>query len=428
MRSDLPPRTVYIVADSRDPARNTYDGVVDLAANNSWGPFAYALVKQTYRVTPQGECERVEPEPLFHDMRDPDVEPRLKAGSDFWPIKYATDVVVEGAAFPPQGEIVDRMTVTVSVGQAEKRVAVFGRRLLRWNDRGTPSITRPEPINEPVPLTWENAYGGVDFRVTDPSVEGLSEEAAAFALEHDHPGLYPRNPFGKGYLVLQEPTAGDVELPQLEDPNDLLAPDRMITGNPREWYKQPLPWSFAWMHPMMFPRFVHFAGGPEAWYPGPEDERMPEVRRGFLQSGYRSEMEKRSLDEGPDPRFRQGASHGMILHDVPDRAPVRIEGMHPEGKTLRFRLPPSPDVELQVENRRERVQPRLHSLVCRPAEEMFYVLYGAALKMPRPLVPGIHKHIPVAAYVNGKAPIVYDAPVPVREQLAAATKQEEQNK
>jgi len=414
------------MSDSRDPIRDTYDAVVDVTANNEWGPYAYALIKETYRVTPNGGTERAEPEPLFHDMRDPEVEPRFKAGSDFWPVKYATDIVVQGAAHPPPGTAPSHMTVQVSVGPVKKRVAVFGRRRVRWGDRGHPRFTDPEPLEEEVPLTWENAYGGIDFRVTDPALEGLPPEILEAFLEQDHPGLYPRNPFGEGYLVKEEPPAGEIELPQLEDPDDRLTAERLTIGDPREWYRQPLPWCFEWMHPMMFPRFVHFVGGPEAWYPGPEDERMPEVQRGFLEVGYRSSMKERSPIDGPAPEFRQGASHGMTVSDLPACAPVRIEGMHPDGRTLQFRLPPPPRLEMQVENHRDRVQPRLHSLVCRPADETFYLLYGAAIEMPRPLIPEIHKHIPVAVYVDDDRPIPYDAPIPIRERIATAMEEMEE--
>jgi len=409
--------------DARNPARDTYDAVVDIATNARWGAYAFALVKRTYRITARGECERIVPEPLEHDMRDEDLEPRLKAGSDFWPVKLATDVVVQGAAFPPAGKTsTPETTVSLSVGAATKRVKVFGRRALHWNKHGNPHFTRPEPFEE-VPLTWENAYGGIDFRASDPGLEGLPSEAY-LDVDHDHPGLYPRNPFGKGYLVESDPV-DDLELPRLEDPSDLLTPERIITGDPRAWYEQPLPWTFEWVHPMMFPRFAHFINAPEAWFPAPEDRRLPEIERGYLAENFREEVEERPIERGPAPRFKQGASHGLILHDVPEQAPVRIEGMHPEKPTLRFRLPAAPSLEMQVENERRAVQPRLHSIVLRPGEETFYLLHGAAMEIERPLIPGIHKHIPLAVYVDGDRPVAYEAPVPTREQLEQAMAQDE---
>jgi hypothetical protein len=73
------------------------------------------------------------------------------------------------------------------------------------------------------------------------------------------------------------------------------------------------------------------------------------------------------------------------------------------------------------------VQPRLHSFVCRPADKQCTLLYGAAMSLARPLIPGIHKHIPLAVYVNGDYPVAYEAPIPIREQLAEAVAAAKQN-
>lgn len=412
------------MAGDRDSIRDTCDAVIDVASNVKWGRYAYGLVKFTYNITREG-WERAEPEPLFHDMRDSDIEPRIKEGTDFWPAKFSTDFVVQGSAYPQNRQSAQRMRAKVSVGSVEKSVEVFGRRVVEWTDRGNVQFSAPEPFEE-VKVTWENAYGGTDYRVVDPDMEELSPEAEAARLEANHPGMYPRNPFGKGYLVEPDPVEG-FELPQLEDPNDLLTPGRVVTQDPDKWYEQPLPWAFEWVHPKMFPRYTFFLNCPEAWYPAPQDERLPEVRRGFLPAGFKQELDDRPLLRGPDPRFRQGASHGLVLHDIPERVPVRIDGMHPEKPSIRFRLPPPPQLEMQVEDKRQAVEPRLHSIVVRPDEEQFYMLYGGVMSIDRALIPGIHKHIPLALYVNGDRPIAYDAPVPAREQLAAAREQEEQN-
>jgi hypothetical protein len=270
-----------------------------------------------------------------------------------------------------------------------------------------------------VPLTWAEAYGGVDWRVEDPAVYTWDAVEAAATLAVDHPGMYPRNPFGTGYLVETEPVEG-LRLPQVEDPDDLLTPERVLTRDPRAWFGQPLPWGFEWVHPIMFPRLVFSVLGPDAWYPGPEDARMPEVRRGYLMPGYRTAMAGRAVEEGPGPMFVQEASHGMTFRDLAADTPIRITGMHPEEESVQFQLPPPPAVVMQVESRLERVAPRLHSVVCAPAEKTFSLVYGATMDLGRPLIPGIHKHIPLAVSVNGEEPIRYEAPVPIRERLAEA--------
>ena len=67
-----------------------------------------------------------------------------------------------------------------------------------------------------------------------------------------------------------------------------------------------------------------------------------------------------------DPRFRQSASRGLTLPNVPNRVPITVEGMHLEKPEIRFRLPPAPMIEMHVENKWEEVEPRLHSIVVGP--------------------------------------------------------------
>lgn len=397
----------------REAARDHYDAVVELALHDVLGPSVIALVKQTYKVTARG-VERIAPEPLFHDMRDSKVTPLLQEGTDFWAVKLATDFVVQGSAFAPGGMPVRHMRVSIRAGAASKRILVHGRRVVVFRGR-TPTIELIEPAIE-VPMTWTNAYGGCDFRVRDPAAP---PQTLMIAHDVDHPGLYPRNPFGKGYLVESAPVEG-MELPQLEDPNDLLTPERLIVRDPRWWYRQPLPWGCDFIHTMMWPRTVFFADAIDAWFPGPEDENMPEVARGFLMSKYRTHMATRRSARPTDVWFHQEASHGLILRAVGEGMDVAISGMHPEGLPMSFRLPPAPRIELSHGHRSERVAANLHTICCRPESMTFYVLYGAALPIERVVVPGIHKDIRCAAVVDGDRPIFYECPEPLRDQLGKA--------
>lgn len=399
----------------RKATRETYDAEVAVVPYSGEPGQAHAWIKLTYDLG-GGACRVAEPEPLLHDMRDPELEPRIVAGSDFWWFKEATDVVVQGSAFASSPGV-RRMEVSVRVGAVEKRVAVFGPRAVTWSD-ARPAIEDPEPF-EAVPMTWDNAYGGVDARVVP---EDLDDPMTRLMLDVDLPGLYPRNAAGLGYLV-EPDEIPDVHMPQLEDPDDLLTPDRLVVGDPRRWYLQPLPWCLDWVHPETFPRKVLFAAAADAWYPGPEDASMPEVRRGYLMKGYRSLMEQHGLERGPHPAFCQGASHGMVFPDLKAGTPVVIEGMHPGRPEVSFSLPAPPHLEMTVEGDRQEVQPRLHSVVCRPAEERLTMTYAANRPLPRPFIPGIHGKIPVSLTVGADAPVEYQTPTPVRERVAAAQSQ-----
>ena len=396
----------------RKPIRHEYDAVLCLGPWEGTAPTAYVLVKQTFAIQ-GGHCALAAPEPLLHDWRDESQEPRLRPGTDFWPFKERTDFVVRGAAYATGGTPRSAMMVSARIGNIRKRVAVFGKRTIAWTAGGSPLIDDPEPFTS-MPMTWANAYGGVDRRVRPAGAVDFPELLSA-ALDYDHPGAYPRNPFGKGYLVLPGPAA-DAEMPNVEDPGDLLTAERLVIGDPRAWYRQPLPACLDWMHPLMFPRYLWFSAGTDAWFPAPDDETMPEVRMGLLPRGYRAEQ-----GEGVDPRFYQEAPLGLALSSVVGDEELSIEGMHPDRPAMTFRLPgPPPRVVFTVEGKPVVPPVRTHSIIVEPVAERVSLVYGATVELPRPFIPGVHRHIPIAVSVNGDAPIAYDTPPTVRDQLAKA--------
>ena len=268
--------------------RDSYEAMLDIKRAAQEGQDAYAIAKFTYKIE-GGQLRGTEPEPLLNDFLDPDLDPRLTADTDFWPYKYATDFVVIGSAFAPGGVPVPSIQVGVDVGSVSKRIAVFGRREITWAG-GRPRIGDPQPFTE-IPITWENAYGGTDWRVPFQHEDFEDDQVlGAMVAEHDHPGMYPRNPFGRGYLV----ESGEVPkmlMPNLEDPQDLLTAERLLVGDPELWWRQPLPWCFDWVSPATFPRYIWVDEDVDAWFPGPEDEELPEVARGYLMPYHSQYME-----------------------------------------------------------------------------------------------------------------------------------------
>ena len=99
----------------RKPATERYDAVVDLFPSEDIPLFAYALIKFTYAIQ-DGALRLIKPEPLFHDLRDKDLSPRILPGSDFWVTKTFTDVAVRGSAFAPGGKPVSYSRVGITVG------------------------------------------------------------------------------------------------------------------------------------------------------------------------------------------------------------------------------------------------------------------------------------------------------------------------
>jgi hypothetical protein len=401
---------------TRVPARPHYDAVVGLDPRSATEPgFAFALVKRTYEI--KGTAAVLsEPEPLLHDFwSDENLEPRFPPGSDYWLDKQYSDVVIRGSAFAPAGRPTPSMFVSAQIGRTSKRIAVFGKRLVEWS-QGRPRLSRPEPFTE-MPLLYQNAYGGLDNRVPIPAqLEEDYMRTVALGMQFDHPGLYPRNPVGKGYLVLPDPVDG-VELPNLEDPADILTAARLITRQPELWYRQPLPWCFEWTVGLTFPRYLFL--GVDAWFPAPDDSALAEVQRGFIPAQLRRRLEK---DHALAAGCRQEASLGMVVSTPLPGQPVTLAGMHPEEPTITFTVPPAPSIEIEVEGERTTLPPLLTNLVLFPAEKRFTAVYCAKTKgLQRVFIPGIHKNIPLAARINRDAPICYESPPTIRDRLLAAS-------
>ncbi len=208
------------------------------------------------------------------------------------------------------------------------------------------------------------------------------------------------------------------EMPNLEDPDDLLTGQRMVVGSPELWYKQPLPWCFDWTNALMFPRLLY--GGMDAWFPCTNDAALPEVRRQFLPSQL-----KRRMEQTPaiGAEYYQEASLGMVLRRPIGGQPVSLSGMHPEEPIMTFAIPPDPPIEIEIEGKREAVQPRLTNLVIRPAEKKFCTVHFArTAALPRAFIPEIHKDIPLSARIARDVPLKHESPATVRDRLAAASK------
>jgi len=401
---------------TRAPARPQYDAVVGLDPRSPLEPaFAFALVKLTYEIKGT-TAVLTQPEPLLFDLwSDEELRPRFPPGSDYWLDKRSTDVVIRGSAFAPAGRPTPSMFVSAQIGRAAKRIAVFGKRLVDWS-HGQPRLSRPEPFTE-MPLLYQNAYGGLDNRVPIPAhLEKDYLRTVALGLQFDHPGLYPRNPVGKGYLVAPDPIDG-VELPNLEDPADLLTAERLITRKPELWYRQPLPWCFDWTVGLTFPRYLFV--GVDAWFPSPDDSALPEAQRDFIPAELR-----RKLARDPDlaAGYRQEASLGMVVRTPLSGQPVVLTGMHPEEPTITFTIPPAPAIEIEVEGERAAPPPLLSNLAIFPAEKKFTAVYCAKTKgLARLFIPGIHNHIPLTVRINRDTPIRYQSPPTIRDRLLAAS-------
>jgi hypothetical protein len=207
----------------------------------------------------------------------------LRYPSDLVDDKPGTDVLLLGTAHPPAGKRVTSADVSVRVEAGRrtigKQVRAHGPRVYYQGALGV--VPGPAAELAPVPLLYEEAYGGVDD--ADP----------------DRPRVEWRNPAGRGAAIDRFTLIGR-PAPALEDPRDPLSPA---------------------------------AFGPIAAHWAPRRDWM-----GTCDEAWRRERAPiRPLDF--DPRHH-AAAHPDLWSEEPllGDEPIEILGASPEG-ALRFRLP-----------------------------------------------------------------------------------------
>ena len=284
---------------------------------------------------------------------------------DAVPFKREVDVFVEGSAHPARtGDY--ETTVRVRVGSIDRSARVFGERHIVWH-RGKLRIGAPLEL-EPTPLTAANAYGGAAGQ-----------------------RRYPRNPMGKGY-VLDESAAEGVVLPPIEDPDDLLDPERLVLPAD-QWWILPRPVLFEPALVTSFPR-VAFLGVVEL-PPYPTGDELPEVQAGDLPRGF-------ERPRSPLPALAQEAERRMRLTELASGSDIVVDGCLPGGRSWRARTPPTLVATLDVDGRSEVVEPRPQTVRLRPERDEVVVTYAVEQPLPRAFVPGLHARVPIAIDVLGE--------------------------
>jgi hypothetical protein len=101
--------------------------------------------------------------------------------NDFAPRKPRCDVLLNGSAYAPAGKPAERVPVSLRVGSRSKSFDVVGNRV--WQAGALYiAVSKPEPFTV-MPISYNNAWGGVDKSQEDPS-------------KHHY---YPLNHAGVGY-------------------------------------------------------------------------------------------------------------------------------------------------------------------------------------------------------------------------------------
>lgn len=310
-----PPDLPSTVAEKR-----TVEKVVLPGQTPQGEPILSVLVKRTYDIAPGKRCVRA--------MRDRKLIPGdvpwgnplntcVRYESDFVPFKLGTDVVLDGQVHAPSGIATTSCEVTLQVADRRKQVLVIGDRVARFVKDKTPVFTDPKPFAA-MELRYERAYGGTDV---------FSDKSTIYA--------YPRNPRGCGFVVANaEQSVDNLALPNLEDPNNRLTPERLCVGDYGKWQNQPMPMGLGWFPKTWLPR-AGFAG----IMPG-DRATEKELRAAYAQLVPPHQREAYVKNGIPDMDFRffSGASPGLDLPYLTGKEEIAARNLSPEG-LLSFYLP-----------------------------------------------------------------------------------------
>ncbi len=363
------------------------DQVMQLSTTDEHGaPMLSIVAKRTY-VIEGGRCvvaaEQLPLVPMRLGPEDPEI---LLDDSDVWPLKQLTDVVVHGHAYAHGGG--RQIVASIAVGELIKEFAVIGDRRPALAD-GRIVFSEPERF-EKMPLDAAHAYGGHDHvaerKYGNPLDAVRPHVSPNRPAPRYSPYRYPRNGVGKGFVIDATAEALDATLlPNLEDPSDLLMPERLEVKSARSWPSMPLPWTTAWQSFGAFPRYAYLGG--VSPFDAPAGE-IAELRRGFMPKGFSV-----AKPGAPSARVFNGGSHGLQLGPVVAGATsglaFKLRNMHPTRRELSFTLPAEAPT-IKVDGREGKLLSTdavVHHVVIEPDLDRVSVVWRGAARARRPYLP-----------------------------------------
>ena len=341
------------------------------------GHILSVLLKRSYDIVPHGICKRAEQDQALIPgdiFRNTPMNSAVEFESDFVPYKLYTDVVLIGRAYAPKGKPAQQCTVSLQVGEQIKSILVTGERNARYTAPDTPPIfTDPEPFID-MGLRYERAYGGTDV-FSDKRI----------------PYPYPRNPLGSGFAIANKPESVDgLALPNLEDPADLVTPQRLCIGEYQRWTEQPKPAGFGWF--------------PKHWQPRcllagilPADRATEQEMRAAYAKLVPADQREAYVNHGlPDMNFLffNGASTDLSFPYLEGGEEVRCENLSPAG-LIDFQLPTdAPKIGLDIGSGTKEPKVVLQTVQIRMEDSQVDMVWRAAVPYPgRDWLPQMRKMV-----------------------------------
>lgn len=342
------------------------------------------LVKKTYHISANGKCiEADEKIQLYEDFSHyQDNDKLLEHDTDLFAFKPLTDVIIKGNArhkYP-----VDKFLVQIQVGRYLTEILVQGNRRAYLNTENKIQFTSPELIQE-IPLRYDHAYGGCDIeaekKIILPDPEIIKLLPPGLDLLAKSLFRYQRNPAGKGFIVENNPaTFTNLELPNLEDPKDLLTTQNLLVGDENRWHEMPIPRCTDWVDYAFFPRLAYF-GIVNIFETKPY--QLKEIINKWADESLLAA--KKQTDEF-NFRCCNGASPSLQLPYVTRGDQVRLINLHPEHADFVFEIPIEYP-KIWIDGRKGKLtetKPVIHTIVIEPDENRLSIVWRGSGHALRP--------------------------------------------
>jgi hypothetical protein len=240
-------------------------------------------------------------------------------------------------------------------------------------------------------VSYDRAYGGQDTWAEkthpDPLVPFMKKYSSSEA-EPTSGYAYPRNPTGRGYLVYpNEEAFAELKLPNLENPNDLLTPERLCIGDMNNWHLAPVPVAFDWISVSWFPRVALLGATPKI---NGKPADIPEVRSGLIPMGlvdYPKDQIMPLLTADHMAQFCRGSSPSLRAPTLSGNESILLQGFHRHAERIVVTLPkerPRMYMAPPLGEAKE-LQPALKTIVIDTEENRLVNLWAAQLVLDRPL-------------------------------------------
>lgn len=345
---------------------NTNKGVFEIVTgkNEKEEPVFSVIVKRSYRINADGGVSRCETDyelrkiDAYYDKGDPEWSV-VQFESELSPYKPQTDVVVIGKAYATNGKSVEQMQVGIRINGCSKKLTVTGDRECHFRENADPVFSDPKLFTE-MDIRYDYAYGGKD-ELSDPNI----------------PFHYPRNNMGKGVALRNNKSVIEgLLLPNIEDPKDLITPERIIIGEPERWHLQPIPQGFGWRQRTWYPRSALLGSYPAFIDVGTV---TAEEQMGILPKNHIALAKQFKLPTF-DAYFSNGASLGLSFSDLKGNEEIVLKGLSPEGLIKFTLLGDIPQIILDIGRGENQLVSKLHTISIRPDDMEFDLIWrGSSL-------------------------------------------------